>query len=101
MPTIRFRETPLIREILTIYKDLRTKVMDDVHSSVIEVPVEKQGWGYTFGLTYKEGIIEGLEYPQPGGLSSLARKIQEQGHSIETKRNCDYFNFVYNTCYCG
>lgn len=99
MPTIRFRETPLIREILTIYKDLRTKVMDDVHSSVIEVPVEKQGWGYTFGLTYKEGIIEGLEYPQPGGLSSLARKIQEQGHSIETKRNCDYFNFVYNTCY--
>ncbi|CAM3046579.1 Uncharacterised protein [Legionella steigerwaltii] len=99
MPTIRFRETPLIREILTIYKELRTKVMEDVHSSIIEVAVAQQGWGYTFGLTYKEGIIEGLEYPQPGGLSSLARQIQEQNHSKEIKRNCDYFNFVYNTCY--
>lgn len=99
MPTIRFRETPLIREILTIYKDLRTKVMEDMKNSIIEVPVEQQGWGYTFGLTYKEGVIEGLEYPQPGGLSNIARKIQEQNHSKKTKKNCDFFNFVYNTCY--
>ncbi|QLZ69764.1 hypothetical protein FOLKNPGA_02562 [Legionella sp. PC1000] len=99
MPTIRFRETPLIREILTIYKDLRTKIMDVTHTSLVELPVEHQGWGYTFGLTYKEGVIEGLEYPQPGALSSMARRVQEQNHSKEIKRNCDYFNFVYNTCY--
>lgn len=86
MPTIRFRETPLIREILTIYKDLRTKVMEDMKNSIIEVPVEQQGWGYTFGLTYKEGVIEGLEYPQPGGLSNIARKIQEQNHSKKLKK---------------
>ncbi|HHF7382363.1 TPA: hypothetical protein ACPSKF_002891 [Legionella anisa] len=99
MPTIRFRETPLIREILTIYKDLSTKIMDVTHTSIVELPVEHQGWGYTFGLTYKEGVIEGLEYPQPGGLSSMARRVQEQNHSKEIKSNCDYFNFVYNTCY--
>ncbi|KTD40580.1 hypothetical protein [Legionella parisiensis] len=99
MPTIRFRETPLIREILTIYKDLQVKVMDIAHTSIVEIPVEHQGWGYTFGLTYKEGMIEGLEYPQPGGLSSMSRRIQEQNHSKEIKSNCDYFNFVYNTCY--
>ncbi|HHT0591982.1 TPA: coiled-coil domain-containing protein [Legionella anisa] len=99
MPTIRFRETPLIREILTIYKDLSTKIMDVTHTSIVELPVENQGWGYTFGLTYKEGVIEGLEYPQPGGLSSMARRVQEQNHSKEIKSNCDYFNFVYNTCY--
>ncbi len=99
MPAIRFRETPLIREILTIYKDLQVKIMDIAHTSIVEIPVEHQGWGYTFGLTYKEGMIEGLEYPQPGGLSSLTRRIQEQNHSKEIKSNCDYFNFVYNTCY--
>ncbi|KTD74120.1 hypothetical protein [Legionella tucsonensis] len=99
MPTIRFRETPLIREILTIYKELQIKIMDVAHTSIFEIPIENQGWAYTFGLTYKEGIIEGLEYPQPGGLSNIARRIQEQYNSKEIKNNCDYFNFVYNTCF--
>ncbi|STX41812.1 Uncharacterised protein [Legionella donaldsonii] len=96
MAKIKFRETPFIRNILGIYDHERA--MASMSSSIV-INDAPQGWLYTFGITNKECFIDGLEQPKAGGLSDVYRRISESNPEKGVKRNCEFFNFVYNTCY--
>ncbi|WP_019216535.1 hypothetical protein [Legionella tunisiensis] len=96
MAKIKFRETPFIRSILGLYDHERAMVS---MSSSIMINDAPQGWLYTFGITNKECFIDGLDHPKAGGLSDVYRRISESGPEKAVKRNCEFFNFVYNTCY--
>lgn len=96
MAKIKFRETVFIRQIIALYEKGRPQQEMDVSKSII-FNEGQQGWFYTLGITDKECFVDGLDYPKAGGLSELCRN--NVGKNEEQRRNCEFFNFVYNTCY--
>lgn len=96
MAKIKFRETVFIRQIIALYEKGRPQQEMDVSKSIV-FNEGLQGWFYTLGITDKECFVDGLDYPKAGGLSDLCRS--NVGKNPEQRRNCEFFNFVYNTCY--
>ncbi|STX38826.1 hypothetical protein [Legionella feeleii] len=96
MAKIKFRQTVFIRQIIALYEKGRPQQEMDVSKSIV-FNEGQQGWFYTLGITDKECFVDGLDYPKAGGLSELCRN--NVGKNEEQRRNCEFFNFVYNTCY--
>ncbi|WP_419420674.1 coiled-coil domain-containing protein [Legionella sp. D16C41] len=96
MPSVIYRKTPFIEEILKIYEEGK----GDISGSIISHDLDQvQGWLAYLHLANQRGAIQGLKLPTPGGLSELTLAIAMQNkEDEELKRKCHYYNFVYNTC---
>lgn len=99
MQNLRYRKTAFIETIIKLYQTSREQYPPKFIESM-NFETAKQGWLAYFGLQYEEGFGRGLQLPTQGNLASLVlQRISEMPDNEHFKRQCQYYHFIYNTCY--